>query len=90
MERAVFTLKKQTPGPNGFPLIFYNDRWNIISVVIIQAVQGSFPGKATLEGINKIFIYPIPKEEEADSLKDFRPISPFEWDVSNYNQAVGH
>jgi hypothetical protein len=65
----------KAPGPNGFPARFFQRNWGLIKDDLIWAVKHFFDTGIIPEGINDTVITLIPKTNEADVIKDFRPIS---------------
>jgi hypothetical protein len=63
------------PGPDGFSFLFYQKFWPIIKDDFMAIVKEFQTGKANMARLNYAMIILIPKEEEAKSLKKFRPIS---------------
>jgi exonuclease III len=65
----------KAPGVDGFPACFYQRNWGTIKEEIINAVKlFSVSGKMP-EGVNETAIVLIPKTDQPESLKEFRPIS---------------
>jgi hypothetical protein len=63
------------PSPNGFSFPFSQKFWPIIKDDFMAIVKEFETGKASMARLNYAMIILIPKEEEAKSLKKFRPIS---------------
>lgn len=62
-------------GPNGFTKEFFVASWPIIGNDFITAVQSFFLFGFLPTGINATILSLIPKTEEAQSMKDYRPIA---------------
>jgi hypothetical protein len=63
-------------GPDGFTGRFYKACWNIIKVEVLNAISAVWNSNFTkLDRLNSAFITMIPKKDDADQVKDFRPIS---------------
>jgi hypothetical protein len=63
------------PGPDGFSFMFYQKFWSTIKADFMALVRGFEKGEINLARLNYAMIILIPKEEEAKTLKKFRPIS---------------
>jgi hypothetical protein len=63
------------PGPDGFSFMFYQKFWETIKGDFMALVKEFEKGKANMDRLNYAMIILIPKEEEARTLKKFRPIS---------------
>jgi hypothetical protein len=74
VENAVQDLGSlKSPGPDGFPGLFYSKFWPEIGTDIFQAIKNIFAGKTILKDINQTFIALIPKINFPSSLNHFRP-----------------
>jgi hypothetical protein len=74
------TIKKlpsnKAPGPDGFTGRFYKTCWSIIKGGVMVAVSAIWGRKFSNFGkLNTAYITLLPEKEEADQVKDFRPIS---------------
>ena len=66
----------KSPGPNGFTGRFYKFCWSIIKEDLMAAVIAIWNRKFdNFHKLNSAFITLIPKKDNADQVKDFRPIS---------------
>jgi hypothetical protein len=65
----------KAPGVDGFPARFYQRNWGTIKAEVINAVKLFFVTGHIPEGVNDTAIILIPKNEQPETLKDFRPIS---------------
>ncbi|XP_020249244.1 uncharacterized protein LOC109826633 [Asparagus officinalis] len=73
---AVFGLHPdKSPGPDGFPILFFQKFWHIVQADVIDFIQRLYSQPHLLHNINFSHICLIPKKEGALSPKDFRPIS---------------
>ena len=76
LEKVVFNMKKgKAPGPDGFPIEFFQEFWEIIKFDLLEVVQESHRNKQMLKSLNSTFLALIPKKEEANRLDQFRPIA---------------
>ncbi|GKB77117.1 RNA-directed DNA polymerase, eukaryota [Tanacetum coccineum] len=65
----------KSPGPDGFTFGFYRRFWKVIENDVFEAVKYFFTYGDIPKGCNSSFIALIPKIPDANSVKDFRPIS---------------
>jgi hypothetical protein len=65
----------KAPGPDGFPARFLQTNWDLLKQEVVQAVQCFFSTGVMPEGVNYTVIVLIPKKNDPEALKDFRPIS---------------
>lgn len=63
------------PGPDGFPLGFIKQQWNLLGDDVVALVQGFFTSKKLPEGINHTYLSLIPKVAKPITPSEFRPIS---------------
>lgn len=76
VKSVVFDLAKDKAlGPDGFPLQFFRQFWELIKTDLIQLCEDFYQGKTNLKHINWANIALIPKVETLKSPGDFRPIS---------------
>jgi len=80
-EEEVWSTIKQmpsdkAPGPDGFTGRFYKTCWPIIKEDIMAAISAIWSRKLVNFGtLNSAYITLLPKKEDADQPKDFKPIS---------------
>lgn len=75
LEGVVFQMKKgKAPSPDGFPIEFFQEFWEIIKYDLLDVVQESHRNKQMLKSMNSTFLALIPKKEGANSLDQYRPI----------------
>ncbi|GJV96565.1 RNA-directed DNA polymerase, eukaryota [Tanacetum coccineum] len=65
----------KSPGPDGFTFGFFRRYWSFLENDMIEAVNTFFINGNFSKGINSSFITLIPKNQEAKTPKDFRPIT---------------
>ena len=66
----------KAPGPNAFPMVFFQICWAIIKIDLLEVVQYFFFYNAQFEkSLNDTFIFLIPKKSDVVEVRDFRPIS---------------
>lgn len=72
---AVFDMKpNKAPGPDGFPIEFYQKYWHIIGVDILELFSDFYEGKLDLARFNYGVLALIPKCADAQTLQQYRPI----------------
>jgi hypothetical protein len=65
----------KSPGPDGFPALFYQEHWDLLKDDICSAVRGFLTGEEIPIGFCDSVIVLIPKVSNPEHLKNFRPIS---------------
>nr|GEV71339.1 RNA-directed DNA polymerase, eukaryota, reverse transcriptase zinc-binding domain protein [Tanacetum cinerariifolium] len=65
----------KSPSPDGFTFHFYRRFWNLIENNVYDAVKYFFTYIVIPKGCNLSFIALIPKIPDANTVKDFKPIS---------------
>jgi hypothetical protein len=73
---AIFQIGPlKAPGPDCFPARFLQRNWDLLREAITKAVQAFFSSGVLPEEVNDTAIILIPKKNNPEELKDFRPIS---------------
>lgn len=67
--------KSKAHGPNGFPVAFLWEAWDVVGLDIVKAVQSFFTSGYLPRNFNTTAITLIPKVQGADKVSQFRPIS---------------
>ncbi|GJR41813.1 RNA-directed DNA polymerase, eukaryota [Tanacetum coccineum] len=76
IKRAVWDCgTDKSPGPDGFTFGFYRRFWSVIEKDVMEAVNMFFQNTTFPKGCNASFIALIPKTQDANMVKDFRPIT---------------
>ena len=65
----------KAPGPDGFPMAFFQVCWDIIRCDIIEVIRYFHARGTFATSLNATFLTLIPKKTKAVEVKDFRPIS---------------
>jgi hypothetical protein len=65
----------KAPGTDGFPARFFQKHWDTLRADVVLAVKKFFTNVVMPSGINDTSIVLIPKGNNPEELKDFRPIS---------------
>jgi hypothetical protein len=74
--KAVFgSYADGAPGPDGLSFMFYQNFWDIIKFDLLEMFDDWFEDRLDIYRLNFAMITLIPKEEDARSMKKFRPIS---------------
>ncbi len=75
VERSIFSCDpEKAPGPDGFPMIFFQQFWHILRDDVMEVFSNFFHGSLNLEDINSSWICLIPKKCEVTTARDIRPI----------------
>ncbi|VVA40999.1 PREDICTED: reverse mRNAase, partial [Prunus dulcis] len=76
IKNSVFAIGRlKTPGPDGFPALFYQDYWGVCSDDIISFVQDCFNTATLPDHLNETLIALVPKVERPMFMNQLRPIS---------------
>ncbi|KAJ3701655.1 hypothetical protein LUZ61_005360 [Rhynchospora tenuis] len=76
IKRAVFALANdKSSGPDGIPNEFYKFNWDLLKDDLLDIFDSLYQGQLQLAYFNKANIVLIKKEQDAETLSDFRPIS---------------
>jgi hypothetical protein len=76
IKAALFQMgPTKSPGPDGFPALFYQTHWDFFQAEICNAVRCFLEGGEIPEGLCDSVIVLIPKVAHPDLLTNFRPIS---------------
>lgn len=76
IREAIFSSYAEgAPGPDGFSFLFYQKFWNLIKEDFIMLVKDFECGRVNIARLNYAMITIVLKEENAKSLKKFRPNS---------------
>ncbi|GJZ83158.1 hypothetical protein Tco_0648331 [Tanacetum coccineum] len=91
LKRAVWDCgMDKSPGPDGFTFGFYQRYWRLLEKDAIEAVSYFFQHGSFPKGVNSSFIALIPKTQNANMVKDFRPISMFKGVSIGSNLHLSH
>jgi hypothetical protein len=91
IRQVVFeSYSEGAPGPDGFLFLFYQKFWNTIKVDLMRLIRGFERGEVNVARLNYAIISLLPKEEEAKSLKKFRPISLINCSFKIFSKAVNN
>lgn len=76
VQTMVFSMSpEKSPGPNGFQAFFFQKCWDILGEDLWRAIEASRNGGSLLAEINFSFFTLIPKKEDPEHPRDFRPIA---------------
>ncbi|GKE44629.1 reverse transcriptase [Tanacetum coccineum] len=64
----------KAPSEDGFPGMFYQKYWNLLGVLVCQAVRYFFETRNMLPELNKTLVVLIPKTPAPETLTNFWPI----------------
>ena len=65
----------KAPGPDGFPIAFWQFCWDFVKDEIIGFFKDFFERWKFVRSLNSTFLVLVPKKGGADDLCDYRPIS---------------
>ena len=65
----------KAPRPDGFNAAFYQQFWPVIGTQVMQKVLKCLNERDDIGELNETFIVLIPKVNDAQSLKEYQPIS---------------
>ncbi len=75
VRRAIFACgPDKAPGPDGFPLVFFQRFWSAITPDIMEVFARFHIGSISLDAINKSWICLIPKKNVVETARDLRPL----------------
>lgn len=75
LEEVVFGMRKgKALGPDGFPIEFFQEFWDIINLDFLELVQESYSNKQMLKAMNSTFLVLFPKMDGANQLDFLGPI----------------
>lgn len=63
------------PGPDGLPFLFYQQFWEIVKGDLLELFEEFYRGSLEIHRLNYAILSLAPKEQDATSMKKFRPIS---------------
>ena len=64
----------KVPGADGMPALFYKQFWDIVGSDVTKEVQNCLHAGEMPQGWNDTTVVLIPKVENAEKVKDLRPI----------------
>ena len=67
--------QEKAPGPDGFPMVFFYKFWNMLKIDVMQVVSEFYHHASFDWRLNATFITLLPKIDQVEDVKDFRPIS---------------
>ncbi|XP_028757951.1 uncharacterized protein LOC114717017 [Neltuma alba] len=75
-KQALFNMAPlKSPGADGLHALFFQSQWDITGETVFNEIRRIFEGGRTDPTLNRTLIALIPKTENAQTLKDFQPIS---------------
>jgi hypothetical protein len=89
IREAVFgSYADGAPGPDGLSFMFYQNFWDIVKFDLLEMFDDWFEDRLDIYRLNFAMITLIPKEEDARSMKKFRPISLLNYSFKIFTKAV--
>lgn len=75
VQSAVFEkAPDKTPGPDGFPMLFYQKYWDLVKDDIMSLFLDFYNGSLDISKLNRATLCLIPKVPNANKITQFRPI----------------
>jgi hypothetical protein len=65
----------KSPGPDGFPGLFYHKYWEVVNKVVFNTSKDFHSGGVSIQDLNQTHIALIPKIPNPEKTSHFRPIS---------------
>lgn len=65
----------KAPGPNGLHAMFFHSQWDIIGNSVCKYIKDCFQDLTRIDAINLTDFVLIPKVDNSDSIRQFRPIA---------------
>lgn len=75
IRNTFFSLARgKAPRPDGFGIEFFKHNWEIVGLLVLEAVKNFFTSGRLLRELNNTIIVLVPKVPNASSVNDYRPI----------------
>ena len=75
-KKALFSMTgNKAPGPDGYTCEFFKAAWHIVGKDFVVAIKAFFDSGFLPKRVNSTILALIPKKEESNTMKDYRPIS---------------
>jgi hypothetical protein len=78
------------PDPDSFSFLFYQKFWPVIRNGFMALVKDFEKGEINIARLNYAMIILIPKEEEATTLRKFRPISLINYSLKVFSKVMNN
>jgi mannosylglycoprotein endo-beta-mannosidase len=76
MDTVLASMKTDTaPGPDGFPVFFFKEFWQLAKPLILAIANGFALGRVDIARLNMGVLSLIPKVPGANDIRQFRPIA---------------
>jgi hypothetical protein len=76
------------PGPDGLSFLFYHKFWEVVSKDVVAMFNDMFAHKLDLFRLNFSMLTLIPKIEDVDEMKSFRPISLLNYSFKIFSKVL--
>jgi hypothetical protein len=91
IKQAVFeSYSEVAPRPDDFSFLFYQKFWNMIKGDLMRLIRGFERGEVNVARLNYVIITLLPKEEDDNILKKFRPISLINCSFKIFSKVVNN
>lgn len=89
VHKAIFDMHlSKSPGPDGFTALFFKKLWPMIGKDVRDPVLSIMNDNAEISQWNSTLITLIPKLKDPLSLKDYRPINPYNTSYKIVSRAI--
>ena len=75
LETLKLCSRDKAPGPDGFPISFYQSFWEMLKEDILSTLRQFHDHQMFEKSLNATYVALIPKKVGVVELRDFRPIS---------------
>ena len=89
IKEAIFSCYAEgAPEPDGLSFLFYQKFWDLIKHDIVRMFQDFHKGELSLRRLNFAMLTLIPKVDNANSIKIFRPISLINYSFKIFSKVL--
>jgi hypothetical protein len=81
-------IREAAPGPHGLSFMFYQTFWDVAKNDLVEMFNAWHEDNLDLYRLNFAMITLIPKENEARSMRKFRPISLLNCSFKNFTKVL--
>jgi hypothetical protein len=89
IKQSIFDMKKDAaPGPNGFGATLFQTFWNLIKGRYCNMFLDFYKGELDIKRINFGVITLVPKVQEANNIRQYRPICLLNVDYEGFTKVL--